>query len=158
MDGPAWQAKRDVARINGMARAGRRVSEALALRSGYGELCPVGGSWLVKAGKRLKARRPPPAVEARAALQANLKVRPQVADDRLFLSRTLVALDSRDVQRLVSEAARRIGLKIKVTSHMLRHNFVTKSLERNQGDIATLATILGHTNISTPTRSCPAAA
>ena len=43
-------------------------------------------------------------------------------------------------------------MKVKVTPHALRHYFATRFLERNQGDIATLATVLGHANISTTTR------
>ena len=54
--------------------------------------------------------------------------------------------------RLVNEAARQAGLKMKVTPHLLRHSFATKFLAKNQGDIATLATILGHANVSTTTR------
>jgi site-specific recombinase XerD len=34
----------------------------------------------------------------------------------------------------------------------LRHYLATRFLEKNQGDIATLATVLGHANISTTTR------
>ena len=53
---------------------------------------------------------------------------------------------------MVSEAARQAGVKFKVTPHTLRHNFATRFLAKNQGDIATLAMILGHVNISTTTR------
>ena len=90
--------------------------------------------------------------EARAALKTYLQMRPKVAGDLLFLSRTHRALDSRDVQRMVSEAARRAGIKYTVTPHTLRHSFATRFLAKNQGDIATLATILEHANISTTTR------
>jgi site-specific recombinase XerD len=72
--------------------------------------------------------------------------------DLLFLSRTLRTLDPRDVERMVSEAARRVGIKYSVTPHTLRHSFATRFLAKNQGDIATLATVLGHANISTTTR------
>ena len=61
-------------------------------------------------------------------------------------------MDPRDVQRMVSEAARRAGIRFTVTPHTLRHSFATRFLAKNQGDIATLATILGHANISTTTR------
>jgi site-specific recombinase XerD len=53
---------------------------------------------------------------------------------------------------MVSEAARRAGIKFTATPHTLRHSFATRFLAENQGDIATLATILGHANISTTTR------
>jgi integrase/recombinase XerD len=62
------------------------------------------------------------------------------------------ALDPRDVQRMVSEAARRAGIKFTVISHTLRHSLATRFLAKNQGDIVTLAMILGHANISTTAR------
>jgi site-specific recombinase XerD len=79
-------------------------------------------------------------------------VRPKVTGDLLFLSRTHRALDPRDVQQMISEAVRRAGIKCTVTPHTPRHSFATRFLAKNQGDIATLATILGHSNISTTTR------
>ena len=53
---------------------------------------------------------------------------------------------------MVSEAARRAGIKFTVTPHTLRHSFATRFLVKNQGDIAMPATILGHANISTTKR------
>jgi len=152
VDGPHWSDKRDVALINVMARAGLRVSEALALKVGDVELGPRSGKLLVREGKGLKSRTLALSSEARDTLKAYLQVRPEVRGDLLFLSRTHRALDPRDVQRMVSEAARRAGIKFTVTPHMLRHSFATRFLAKNQGDIATLATILGHANISTTTR------
>jgi len=152
VDGPHWSDKRDVALINVMARAGLRVSEALALKLGDVELGSRSGTLLVREGKGLKERTLALSAEARALLQAYLKMRPKVDADLLFLSRTHRALDPRDVQRMVSEAARRAGIKFRVTPHTLRHSFAARFLAKNQGDIATLATILGHANISTTTR------
>jgi site-specific recombinase XerD len=77
---------------------------------------------------------------------------PKVDCDLLFLSRTHRSLEPRDVQRTVAEAARRAGIKFAVTLHALRHSIATRFLAKNQGDIATPAMILGHVNISTPTR------
>ena len=81
-------------------------------------------------------------------MKAYLQVRPKVDGDLLFLCRTHRALDPRDLQRMVFEAARRAGIKFRVTPHTLRHSFATRFLVKNQGDIATLATILGHAIIS----------
>ena len=53
---------------------------------------------------------------------------------------------------MVSEAARRVWIKFAVTPHTLRHSFATRFLAKNQGDIATLATIQGHADISTTTQ------
>ena len=44
VDRPLWSDKRDAAWINVMARAGLRVSEALALKIGGGELGPRSGT------------------------------------------------------------------------------------------------------------------
>jgi len=103
-------------------------------------------------GKRLKERALALSSEAQAGLKAYLQARPEVNADLLFLSRTCHPLDPRDVQRMVSEATRRAGIRFTVTPHTLRHSFATRFLAKNQGDIATLATILGHANISTTTR------
>ncbi len=85
-------------------------------------------------------------------MKAYLQVRPKVIGDLLFLSRTHRALDPRDVQRMMSEAARRAGIKFTVTPHTLCHSFAARFLAKNSGDIATLAAIPGHVNISTTTR------
>ena len=88
VDGPLWSDKRNVALINVMARAGLRVSEALALKVGDVELGPRSGALLVRTGKGLKERKLALSSEARDALKGYLQARPKVADDLLFLSRT----------------------------------------------------------------------
>ena len=70
-------------------------------------------------------------------LKAYLQVRPNATSNLLFLSRTHRALEPRDGQRMVSEAARRVGIKFSVTPHTLWHSLATRFLEKNQGDIAT---------------------
>ena len=141
VDGPHWNDKRSLALINVMARAGLRLSEALALRVCDVELGPRSGKLLVREGEGLKERTLAWSAEARAALKAYLQIRPEMNLNLLFLSRTQRALDPRDVQRMVSEAARRAGIKFIVTPHTLLYSFATRFLAKNQGDIATLATI-----------------
>lgn len=80
-----------------------------------------------------KEREVPLSAEARSTLRAYLDVRPKSELDLVFLSRTLAALNARDVQRLVVEAARRAGIKTKVTPHILRHTFATRFLEQSPG-------------------------
>jgi site-specific recombinase XerD len=128
------------------------VSKALALRVGDIELGPRSGKLLVREGKGLKSRMLALSSETRDSLKTYLQVPPKSAGDLLFLSRTYHALDPGDVQRMVSEAARRAGIKFAVTPHTWRHSFATRFLAKNHGDIATLASILGHANISTTTR------
>jgi site-specific recombinase XerD len=153
LDGATWQDKRDVALVSLMARAGLRVSEALGLKLDDVEIGARSGAALVREGKGLQQRRVALSAELRATLSAYLEVRPATAQmDHLFLSRTLGPLAPRDAQRIVAEAARRAGITRKVTPHTLRHFFATRFLQKNGGDIATLASILGHANISTTTR------
>jgi integrase len=52
VDGSPWNDKHDVALINVMARAGLRVSEALALKISDVELGTGSGILLVREGKR----------------------------------------------------------------------------------------------------------
>ena len=59
-------------------------------------------------------------------LKGYLQVRPKMSGALLFLSRSHRSLDPRDVQRMVSEAARRAGIKFKVTPHTLRHSVAAR--------------------------------
>ena len=150
-DGETWQAKRDVAVLNLLVRAGLRVGEVVALRVDDVELSQRKGHVVVKSGKGLKERTVPLPREARAALRAYLAVRPAWAGEWLFVSRTGKALTPRDVQRLVGKAARAAGLAKRVTPHTLRHTYATRALRRGV-DLATVAHLLGHENLSTTAR------
>ncbi len=151
VEGNTWQAKRDVATLNLMARAGLRVSEVVALRLEDVELSQRKGHVVVRASKGLKERTVPLPKAAREALRAYLDARPSWAGDALFVSRTGRPLTPRDVQRLVEKAARRAGLTRRVTPHTLRHTYATRAL-RQGVDLATLARLLGHENLSTTAR------
>jgi site-specific recombinase XerD len=72
VDGPDWGEKRNMALINVMARAGLRVSEALALKVSDVELGPRSGKLLVREGKGLKSRTLALSSEARDTLKAYL--------------------------------------------------------------------------------------
>ena len=61
-------------------------------------------------------------------------------------------LQDQAVQRAMKQAVRDAGIVKPATPHTLRHSFATRFLAKDQGDIATLATILGHANINTTTR------
>jgi len=152
VEGSDWQDVRNGAMLNILARAGLRLSEALALKLDDVTLNDRSGSLLVRQGKGKKERTVALAKEARAVLRAYLDVRPKMAQtEALFISRSWQPLGPRDVQRLISEARRRAGIQKKVTPHTLRHTFATRFLQ-NGGDVATLASLLGHTNVATTTR------
>lgn len=154
VEGERWQDKRNLALLTLLARAGLRVSEALHLTLADVTLGERSGQCLIREGKGGKERRVPLGKEIRSVLRAYLGVRPQRAvSDLIFISRTYAPLSPRDVQRLITSAARIAGLAGKrVTPHTLRHTFATRFLQQNPGDLATLAQILGHTAVSTTTR------
>ncbi len=152
VEGSDWQDVRNGAMLAILARAGLRLSEALALKLDDVTLNDRSGSLLVRQGKGKKERTVALAKEARAALRAYLEVRPKMAQTEvLFISRSWQPLGARDVQRLITEASRRAGIQKTVTPHTLRHTFATRFLQ-NGGDVATLASLLGHTNVVTTTR------
>jgi site-specific recombinase XerD len=150
LEGDDWVSRRNRAMVALMARAGLRVSEVLALKPEDVELNARSGWVLVRKGKGMKERRVPLSAEARRELREYLEVRPQ-RPGPLFFSRTYQSLTGRDVQRVVAEAARRAGLEKRVTPHTLRHTFATRFLQAG-GDLATLQTVLGHSNLSTTAR------
>ncbi len=151
VEGDTWQAKRDVAILNLMARAGLRVSEVVALRLGDVTLNQRKGHVVVRASKGLKERTVPLPKAAREALRAYMDTRPDWVGEVLFVSRTGRPLTPRDVQRLVEKAARRAGITRRVTPHTLRHTYATRAL-RQGVDLATLARLLGHESLTTTAR------
>ena len=150
-EGDHWQERRNVAILNLMARAGLRVGEVVNLRPEDVELNQRKGSVNVKAGKGLKDRTVPLPLQAREALRAYMDVRPVFAGHWLFVSKTGQQMAARDIQRLVSKAAWSAGIERKVTPHTLRHSYATRAL-RQGVDLATLARLLGHENITTTAR------
>jgi integrase/recombinase XerC len=150
LEGDDWISKRNVALVSLMARAGLRVGEVLSLQLNDVELHPRSGWVTVRAGKGLKERKVPLSAEARRALQEYLNVRPQV-EGPLFLSKSLAPLRSCNVNDIVDKAARKAGIKKRVTPHILRHTFATRFLQQG-GDLATLRELLGHANIATTSR------
>lgn len=55
------------------------------------------------------------------------------------------------LQRLISDSARKIGIKERVTAHMIRHLFATNMLE-NGANLYDVKKFMGHKNISTTER------
>jgi len=151
IEGDRWLDKRNTAIIALMARAGLRVGEVVALDVEDVELNARSGWVLIRRGKGLKERRVPLSLETRKALRAYLEVRPAWASPALFVTKTGQRMATRDVQRMVTDAARRAGLARQVTPHTLRHTFATRFLRRG-GDLATLRSLLGHASIATTSR------
>src|SRR5262245_56652062 len=67
-----------------------------------------------------------------------------------YRSRTERPIDSKTVWYAVREAARRAGIKKKVTPHRLRHSWATHLLERGT-DLKTIQVLLGHVDMESTT-------
>ncbi len=145
-------ARRNVAIISLLGRAGLRVSELTALRLGDITLSERKGQVVIRHGKGLKERTVPLNRQVRQDIQAWLAVRPHAEPSLLFVSRSGQGLSSRDVQRLITQATRIAGLGRRVTPHTLRHTFATRTLRKGKADLATLSHLLGHANLTTTAR------
>jgi site-specific recombinase XerD len=140
---------RDFAILNLMSRAGLRVGEVTDLLCQDVELNKRSGWLSIYASKGNKSRKVPMNSETRLALRAWLELRPASVSQTVFLSHSGLPLNARDIQRLVSNYARRIG--VKATPHTLRHTFATRAVEKGV-DLATLQMILGHSRLETTGR------
>ena len=149
--GPKWLALRNGAMVALMGKAGMRVGEVVGLDVGDVDINTRSGWATIRRGKGRKERKVPLSLQARKSLREYLDARPKWAGEPLFISKTGKRVDKRDVQRTVSNSARRADIEKKVTAHVLRHTFATRFL-RNGGDLATLQSVLGHANIETTSR------
>lgn len=129
--------------------AGLRIAEACALR--LGDIDGERGVLHVRGGKGRKDR---VTVLPRRLLD---EVRAYVDETRppqpwLFPGRFPgTSLHPSSVQRETREAARRAGIRRRLTCHLLRHAFATHLLEAGT-DLRTIQAVLGHANIRTTAR------
>ena len=139
---------RDRALLFFLADTGCRVGGVVGLRLSALDLAQQ-TAWVIEKGDK---RRPVYFTEPTAAALARwLAVRPAGGSDRVF-----VRVDWQPGQALtplgISEILRRIGRRAGVTGahnpHAFRHAFAREYLG-NGGDLATLADIMGHADIST---------
>jgi len=102
-------------------------------------------------GKGGKTRRVPIGSMALSAIDAWLRVRPQLARDgetALFVSQRGARLSGRAIEQRVALHARRQGMPRHVHPHMLRHSFASHLLE-SSGDLRAVQELLGHADIGT---------
>src|SRR5919199_2796842 len=139
--------KRNLAIVQLLRHTGLRVGELCNLRLSDIRTSERKGSVLVRSGKGDKDRTVPLNHDVREALEAYLKVRPDSADDHLFLGQRGEPLQTDGVQLIVRKRARRAGLE-KVTPHVLRHSFAKHVLDAG-ADLATVSRLLGHERLET---------
>ncbi len=147
-DGPV--ALRDTAILETLYGAGLRISELVGLD--VDDVDMEEGSVRV-VGKGDKERVIPLGRYAIAAIQAYLsRARPgmakPVSKGALFLNQRGGRLTRQGSAMLLKQAAKRAGLKIRVTPHSLRHSFATHLLEGG-ADVRVVQELLGHASVST---------
>lgn len=141
---------RDRAVLEAMYGAGLRVSELVGLD--VDDLDLEAGAVRVL-GKGGKEREVPLGSHAVAALGAYLtRARPALATPRsraaVFLNRRGGRLTRQGVAGILADAARRAGIRRRVTPHTLRHSFATHLLEGG-ADVRVVQELLGHASVAT---------
>lgn len=141
---------RDRAVLEFLYASGVRVSELVGLPLSSLDL-ERGFATVV--GKGAKERLVPIGEPARRALGRYLRdVRPALdrgaGRGRVFLNRRGRPLSREGVWTVVRDAARRAGIRRKVSPHTLRHTFATH-LVQGGADLAAVQELLGHADIST---------
>ncbi|MBV2194823.1 MAG: tyrosine recombinase XerC [Azonexus sp.] len=138
---------RDRAMLELFYSSGLRLAELTALDCNGG-LDLVAGEVSVT-GKRGKSRIVPLGRQARAALQAWLARRHELAADgepALFVSLRGTRLAPRSIEQRLARWAQ--GSGIKLHPHMLRHSFASHVLQ-SSGDLRAVQEMLGHASIAT---------
>jgi integrase/recombinase XerD len=131
--------------------SGLRASECLTLAIGDVNL---GAGYVQCVGKARKERIVPVGEEALAWIRRYLaEARPRLVrrrrdTGRLFVSPRGGTLTRQALWQIVREAARRAGLRARVSPHTLRHCFASHLLEGG-ADLRAVQTMLGHVDIST---------
>lgn len=141
---------RDHAIIQLMYASGLRISEISSLTM---ERTNLQQGYVIILGKGSKERVVPIGRVALSALDEYLKdARPALLkgkiNDHVFISHKGTNISRKRLWEIIKAAARRTGIKINVTPHMLRHSFATHLLERG-ADLRSVQTMLGHTDIAT---------
>lgn len=146
-EGPV--ALRDRALLETLYGAGLRISELVALA--VDDLDLEEGS-LRAVGKGARERIVPLGRYAIRALEAYLvQGRPALSSSRsrgaLFLNQRGGRLTRQGATGIVKAAARRAGIRKRVTPHMLRHSFATHLLEGG-ADVRVVQELLGHASVA----------
>ncbi|MFH0870240.1 MAG: site-specific tyrosine recombinase/integron integrase [archaeon] len=131
--------------IEFMYSAGLRISECINLKTediDFGEnLC------IVRQGKGKKDRITLLSKELIESFK-RYSSKEKISSGLIFSNKQGRALSARNVQKIVSAAGKRAGIKKRVTPHKLRHSFATHLLEAGVS-IRVIQELLGHSNLQT---------
>ena len=141
---------RDHAIIQLMYASGFRISELADLTL---ERLNLQQGFVIIMGKGSKERLVPVGRVALDALNEYLDTtRPKLMNgkmgDHVFVSHSGERLSRQRLWEIIKANARKTGIRINVTPHMLRHSFATHLLERG-ADLRSVQTMLGHADIAT---------
>jgi len=142
---------RDISIIEVLSGTGIRVGELLALQvEDIIDLDKRSAYLIVRQGKHGNYRSVPLIKNVRQALADYLAQQPSnpQAGAALWVGRRGPLLQSSSVLRLLDKYCIRAGLQ-PVTPHQLRHTFATRYLQKNPGDLRSLAALLGHSDLNT---------
>ncbi len=142
--------RRDAAMLELLYATGLRVSELMSLRIKDANL---DAGFLTCVGKGSKERIVPLSRAAIDRLRTYLETaRPALQKGRapaaLFLNNRGGSMTRQGFWKLLKEHGRAIGLRGKLSPHVLRHSFATHLLERG-ADLRSVQVMLGHADIST---------
>lgn len=143
---------RDRAIVVVLLHTALRLSELVALDAGDVRISARKGVVIVRSGKGDAHREIPLYPTARAALEAWLKVRRELAADderALFVGREGHRLTARAIDLVVRKVAGAASLEL--SAHVLRHTCITK-LVRAGNDIVLVAELAGHRRLETTRR------
>ncbi len=141
---------RDHAILQLFYASGLRISEMAELTTHQINLQQ---GFVLPMGKGSKERVVPMGSSAMEAITHYLDhARPELgkgsSSTRLFISRRGEGLTRQRLWGIVKGMARKAGIAVNVTPHMLRHSFATHLLERG-ADLRSVQSMLGHADIST---------
>lgn len=124
---------------------GMRVSEVINLKNSNLDFVEKVGYIKMAKGRKDRIFNIPDKLSRRL----NKQIKKQKEKDQEYLfSGPKGKLSSRNIQKIVSNAARKAGITKEVHTHTLRHSFATHLLE-NGVDIRKIQELLGHSDLST---------
>ena len=141
---------RDAAMVELLYATGLRVSELIALRM---EEVNLAGGYLTCVGKGNKERLVPMGRKAAGTLRGYLEkgraaIPGSPSSETLFVNNRGRQLTRQGFWKILKKHGHAIGLRGKLSPHVLRHSFATHLLERG-ADLRSIQMMLGHADIST---------